>query len=354
VRRLQGPQQGQPLASRAADEDAAGAREHRRHIDLAQRLADEQGLVVRTHQNGNVPWARRSGGAACHERRAGGEQPGDVGGQVRGHQLPRPAHQQQPISRERSLAAPGHPQPQRVAGHPPVGVCRLHRAYDDVGVAQGSAAKHGLQPGDQRRVAAPVAGEGPPGQCVGRGGEVRGQVGTAEGVDRLLRVADQHQRGRAVERRPQDLPLHRVGVLELVDQHHPVALADPRPRRVPARRMDQRVAQPGEQVVVVEQPAGPLAGVHLAAYGARQPVALVGGGIADRVVRHQRGLRVTHRVPPDLQGAGVVNLRLARTLGRELAQVEVVDHLPDQVVDPLDEPGVAVDVTGGPQPGEHL
>ena len=61
-------------------------------------------------------------------------------------------------------------------------------------------------------------------------------VGAPEGVDGLLGVAHQHQRrtivspvgvGRAPERRSQDVPLHLVGVLELVDHDQPVALAQP-------------------------------------------------------------------------------------------------------------------------------
>ena len=73
------------------------------------------------------------------------------------------------------------------------------------------------------------------------GGLRRRQVGVdvaaAEGVDRLLGVADQDHRGVPGERPLQDLPLHRVGVLEFVDQHdrparpHPVAGRRIRPAR---------------------------------------------------------------------------------------------------------------------------
>ena len=60
-----------------------------------------------------------------------------------------------------------------------------------------------------------------------RGLQVGDDVGAAERVDRLLGVADQHQRGVAVEGAAQDRPLHGIGVLELVDQHHPVARPQP-------------------------------------------------------------------------------------------------------------------------------
>ena len=72
--------------------------------------------------------------------------------------------------------------------------------------------------------------------------EVGVDVGAAEGVDRLFGVADEHERRAAVaERAAHDAPLDRVGVLELVDEHDAVALAQARgddvarPRRA-ARR----------------------------------------------------------------------------------------------------------------------
>ena len=69
--------------------------------------------------------------------------------------------------------------------------------------------------------------------------EVRVDVGAAERVDRLFRVADEHERPVAgAERAAHDAPLHRVGVLELVDEHD--ADSAPQPRRhgvvAPARR----------------------------------------------------------------------------------------------------------------------
>ena len=60
-----------------------------------------------------------------------------------------------------------------------------------------------------------------------RAPEVGDDVAAAEGVDRLLGVADQHQRGLADEGALDHLPLHRVGVLELVDHHDPPAPAHP-------------------------------------------------------------------------------------------------------------------------------
>ena len=57
------------------------------------------------------------------------------------------------------------------------------------------------------------------------GGEVGVDVGAPEGVDGLLGIADQHQGGAALaEGHAHDVPLDRIGVLELVDQGHAVVL----------------------------------------------------------------------------------------------------------------------------------
>ena len=76
-------------------------------------------------------------------------------------------------------------------------------------------------------VAAPVDGQRAPGRGRLRRLEIGEDVAAAEGVDGLLGVADQHQRGFAGEGAVEHLPLHRVGVLELVDEHDPPALAHP-------------------------------------------------------------------------------------------------------------------------------
>ena len=68
--------------------------------------------------------------------------------------------------------------------------------------------------------------------------EVGVDVGAAEGVDRLLRVADEDERRAAVaERAAHDVPLDGVGVLELVDEHDAVALSQPRGRGLAARAL---------------------------------------------------------------------------------------------------------------------
>ena len=81
--------------------------------------------------------------------------------------------------------------------------------------------------------------------CVGllHRAQIAEHVRAAERVDRLLRVADQDQRHVPVERSPQDVPLDRVGVLELVDEHDAEALPEPFARR--ARRAPDRPGRRG-------------------------------------------------------------------------------------------------------------
>ena len=87
-----------------------------------------------------------------------------------------------------------------------------------------------------------------PGRGGRRGREVGDDVAAAERVDRLLGVADQHHRGVTGEGAVEHLPLLGVGVLELVDQHDPPALAHPLAGRcVVARRVRRRAGRGGRR-----------------------------------------------------------------------------------------------------------
>ena len=85
----------------------------------------------------------------------------------------------------------------------------------------------------------------------------------AERVDRLLRVGDKDE-GRAVngtaEQPREDLPLHRVGVLELVDERDPESAAQAGDG---GRALAQRVAEPGQQVIERERACSASAAMHL-------------------------------------------------------------------------------------------
>ena len=224
-------------------------------------------------------------------------------------------------------------------------------------VAEGGPAEHASRArrAAGRRCASCVASVA----CVpaaSRGVEVADDVGAAEGVDRLLRVADQDERRVAVEGGAQDVPLHRVGVLELVDEHHPVARPQPLAGGRARPRVGERGVQPGEHVVVGEEaPRAACAAPPRRARPRGEPVrasrpAPAGSPSAGASARPGRRPR---------PGPARARCR-GRTAGRRpsaaavLADVEVVDDLGDQVVDLLDEPRVGVGVAGDAEAREHL
>ena len=141
------------------------------------------------------------------------------------------------------------------------------------------------------------------------------------------------------ERAAHDLPLDRVGVLELVDERDAVALAQP--RAAPPRRAARRAAssQPREQVVVGHDAERALAPLELR----RAPRA------ASRRAHRRVGVRPARRRRGSSGAAGLataarpISQRLARgrTAARrgsvEAADVEVVDDLLDEIGEVLDE-----------------
>ena len=108
-------------------------------------------------------------------------------------------------------------------------VGRADGPMDDVVVAEAGAVEERVEGVDKALVAAPVRRQRLPGEGALGGAEVGVDVGPAEGIDRLLGVADQDQ-GRPcfAEGAAHDLPLDRVRVLELVDERDVVLLAQPR------------------------------------------------------------------------------------------------------------------------------
>ncbi|MNQ58640.1 hypothetical protein D3C85_728520 [compost metagenome] len=88
--------------------------------------------------------------------------------------------------------------------------------------------------------------------------EVGGQVRAPEGVDGLLGIADETQVALVFVDPPEHLVLHRIGVLELVDQRHRVLLAQGAGQVVAALAVE-RLLQFVEQVVEGQQALGRLA-----------------------------------------------------------------------------------------------
>ncbi len=356
VRLLQGLQQPEPVPGGRRAEDAGAAGQHAGDARRVQRRLHHRPVHVLADEDGDVAGLHRCGAAVERERCRAVQQPDDVGGDVGGDLLPHPADRGEAAAAQGSGArAVQHPQPERRrTGHPPLGVVGGDGRRHDLRVAEGGAAVQVVQRGEQRRVAAPVGAErlGPVG--VGAGRQVGQHLGAAEGVDRLLRVADEDQVGVAVEGGAQDLPLHRVGVLELVDQHDGEALPQPRARRRPAHRVAQHRAEQREQVVEVAHGGGALAPVQLGLGRPRQPDALAGRGGRVGVGRLEPRGPVPDGGPRDLARVLRGDLRQGGAVRGELAQVQVVDHLAQQVVDRLDQLHAGLVVAGHPEAVQHL
>ncbi len=175
---------------------------------------------------------------ADNEFRPRGEERDDVGREVGGNRVPSLGLAQQPLfgrERDEAVGRLHDPQPQGSRrgrtdeARPLIGLGGADRAIGDVGVPELRVAKERVVRLEQRLVAAPVDVERP----FRLHRQLRQQVGvdvrTTERVDRLLGVADQDQgrRGALTEGARHDLPLHGVGVLELVDQDDVEALPQP-------------------------------------------------------------------------------------------------------------------------------
>ena len=257
-------EQHQPLVGRLAEHHVAAAGDHRGDAVGGQRRADGVDPLDAGEQERDVAGLDR----LALEGRAGAEQPRDVGREVVGDVLA------QGVDADGAVAAGGevlarqltHAQRRgcRSAGQPAVLVVRLDVEDGDPRVAQLGAAAQLLQRVDQGRVAAPVGGQGPAGRSRPGGLEVGDDVAAAEGVDRLLGVTDQDQRRVAGEGAVEHLPLHRVGVLELVDEDDLPALAHPLAGRCVV--VLERVGEPAEQVVVRQDAAAVLAPLDLVAH----------------------------------------------------------------------------------------
>ena len=179
---------------------------------------------------------------------------------------------------DRRVVAVHDAQPQRLgmrrAEQPrrAVGVGRAHGAVGDPRVAEPRVAEQRVVGLQQPLVAAPVDLERGAGAGAARGLQVGVDVGAAERVDRLLGVADEHERRPLAEGQLDDLPLHRVGVLELVDEHDAEALAQA-PHGDLAAGVGEDLAQPREQVVVGHDREPALADVELRADRLGEPAA---------------------------------------------------------------------------------
>ncbi len=236
-----------------------------------------------------------------------------------------------------------------------VGVRGADRTIGDVGVAELRIGEERVVGLEQPLVASPVHVQRPLGLDHLVGVEVGVHVGSAEGVDRLLGVADQHE-GRVAglaEGAVHDVPLHRVGVLELVDQDDVVALPQTGAGHRAAHVVEQGAAQPEQDVVVRHDLERLLATLHLLAHGFRETPADGRQVLLLREGRDDVRIRMVEHELGDLQGLFAAELERVRPRG-ELPEIEVVHDLLHQIADVLDQGDLPVDVAGGPQPVEDL
>ncbi len=178
-------------------------------------------------------------------------------------------------------------------------------------------------------------------------------LNATEPVDGLLRVTDQDQRPVLVEGLAQDRPLHRIGVLELVDQHDPVAGPQPFLGHRPGRWIGQRRGQASQHVVVGDELLPTLAPVDFRADRSGNPGSKAGCAF-DIGRRHQRGRRVVSSCERELMEVVLRHLRGVGARSSPLAHVEVVSDLRDQVSDVLQQDGTGVVVAGRSQGEQHL
>ena len=243
-------EQGQPLVAgrrreqlgAAADDgrDAAGGELRARTSSACGPLADQDGDVSRPRSARRPRSRRRRAGSRCRRRsrRAMCRRASSARIRPRASLKPR-------------ALAPGAPGTAPGAARPPAG-CPGGRRSTSRTTIRGSprAAPRSTtwSASTQVGVAAPVGVERRLGGRRAGGREVGDDVAATEGVDGLLRVADQHHRGVAGEGPVEHLPLHGVGVLELVDQHDLPALPHPLPgRRVVVRRARRRGGRAGRR-----------------------------------------------------------------------------------------------------------
>ena len=312
VRRpLDGLQQAQPLRRARRLEHAAVAADHGRHADRAERVAHRRGLAVGGHEDGDVAGvdaaladrravgcaARRSAPATtaarrCRRRRRRRcRRPSTTSRPDRAAASWRRARRRGATTRTRSAAARGLACSRGATWASPARTVRYRICGSPSAAPANSASYAARRSWSLRQLRSSVAVAAPRGRV-----EVGVHVGAAERVDRLLRVADQHERRGAVAERPlDDLPLRRVGVLELVDHHDGEPLAQPGARGRAADRVAQRGRQPRQEVVVREQPLAALAPLDLAAHGHGQPLAQAGDGRVGLGGGLDDGVRVERR-----------------------------------------------------------
>ena len=254
-------QQPLQLLRLAGVEHVVARAQHAEQAPLAQSPGHHRPLAVAAHQHRDIAAAQ-----------GGIPQPGPVG--------PAPPQQARDLIRRCRRAGPGgglpaeglftglqqaDPEgtlrPRRILQPRMLPLRRQGRWAGDARIHKGGrvSPEQGVDRVQQRRHGAPVDVQGevpvriPPCRQVGI------EIGTAEAVDRLFRITHQvHRLATATIEPAEDVVLHRIGVLELVDQGGPVAIAQ-RGGQPLAAGLLQCPLQIEQQIVVALQAALALA-----------------------------------------------------------------------------------------------
>ena len=347
MRLIERLQQTQPILCGRGGEHVGVPGVHRGDTGRGECAVAGPGVLVGFHDDGDIAGLQRAAG----EGGAAGEQCADIGGQVAADVLA------QAIDADGAgaLAAAGHhPQPERIvarcAGQPVSLMMRGDVVHDDSRPAELRATQHHLQPLHQGGVAAPVDAEGLLVPCGLGGPQVGVDIAAAEGVDGLFGIADQDQRRLPGERPLDHLPLHRVGVLELVDHHHRPALRHPDPGR--RFGVGQRIGEPGQQIVIAQHAAAALTDLQLLQHIPCEAQAFGGEGVRVGIGRAELSRRVAHHLGRQFAGVAVAQPGCVGVIA-EPGQVQVVDNLGHQLVEAFHQGDAAVAVTGHSERFQH-
>ncbi len=268
----EGRQHDLPVVRRRRTEHGVGTAEHRVDADSRQCPLHLEATLVAPHEHGDVACAEGAPaavGTADLPRTV--EQQADLGTQVVVDQPAGRGGAQGSLGRHAmhlDLRAGSTP----LASQRCRCVACFDGRHDDLRIAQGGTPEQVGQSAHHPRVAAVVDRQRE--HRVGRRdrGQVCHHIGVAEGIDRLLGVADQHHGGAAHESPLDDRPLGQVGVLELVDQHE----REPARQRLAGERagvgVDQGRAQARHHVVEPVDAEQPLATIELRADERREPM----------------------------------------------------------------------------------
>jgi len=223
-------------------EHALVAAHHRHDARLAQRRLHQPGLLVGAHDHRNAARIRTAADRFGHHR--GARLRRELRG-VAALQAAVPLAAVEQAEFERRLAGQ-----LRFGDEAASNEWRRRDAVKDKWLA--GVVEETVEAVEQLRRRAPVRveREAPLFANIAGGLEIGEDVRPAKAVDRLLGIADEEKwRIRVGVDAPEDVVLHRIGVLKLVDQRRLVAISQCPGQRVSLRAIGESVVKIGEQVV---------------------------------------------------------------------------------------------------------